>query len=379
MTDITVPKLNNNDDNYILVEWLYEDGQLVPTGEIIATVETSKAAEDLICENGGILHRLVTANSQCRHGDVIGRLFDTEQDRQDFLVTVSPKQPSAVPARDEPGLVITDSAGELVRRHGITDDQLSGLGKPVIRRADIEQLLAEVPGAAAARTDHLDRAQRAVAAVVSEAHRTIPAAFTVVKVDVTEAIELARQIAGRTGGLVGLTELVISAVAGLRDRHPRFFAAVGADNAIVLADGAHIGVTVDVGKGLFIPVIRYAVRLPVPEIAASMMDFRIKAMRGDFRVQDLAGASITVSLNNDPGVLLAVPIIVPGQTCMISVGATAEELRFNPGGTVVARKVAHIGLAYDHRAINGRDAVLFLQDMRSALQSADWLALLDRS
>ncbi|HYS36726.1 MAG TPA: 2-oxo acid dehydrogenase subunit E2 [Pseudonocardiaceae bacterium] len=362
MVEITVPKLNNNDDTYVVVEWLFEDGQRVRDGDTVAVVETSKAAEDLLCDTGGILHRFASVSDSCKPGDVIGRLFATEDERRRHLAEHAPTTVAPAP------LAITDSARALMQQHGITEDRLRGLGKTVIKRADVEPLVD-----AAATAVRADRTQQAVAAVVTESHRTVPAAFTLAKVDVDAVSDLARGESERTGGPVGLTEFLVKAIAELRGEFPTFFAAPR-DPELVAANRPRVGVTVDLGKGLFIPVVPDPASMSVAQVADLLMDFRIKAMRGEFRERDFADAGIVLSLNNEPGIVFARPIIFPGQVCMLSLGATMDELTI-VDGEIRRRRVAHIGITYDHRVVNGRDAVLFLKKLTAVLAEPARLAL----
>lgn len=370
MADIVVPKLNNNDTTYTLVDWLFSDGQEVPGGEAVVVVETSKAAEELLCGEGGVLHQLVPVAAECRPGEVIGRLFASEHERQRFLTgPIAAQRPAQPPAP----LVVTDAARDLARRHGIDDERLCGLGKSVIKSTDVERLVAEdgrggVDRGPDRRMLPIDRAQRAVAGVVSESHRTIPAAFVLTKVEVDAAQAAAREASERHGGMIGLPELLIKAIAGLYEGFPAFFASFSGD-ALAVVDAPRVGVTMDVGQGLSIPVLPDVSTMSLPDLADALMDLRVKAIRGGFREHDFAGAAIVVTLNNDRGIVFATPIVFPGQTCMVSLGATMEELTLTDDGSVRARRVAHVGIAYDHRAINGRDAARFLQTLRKALES----------
>jgi 2-oxoglutarate dehydrogenase E2 component (dihydrolipoamide succinyltransferase) len=368
VADIVVPKLNNNDTTYTVVDWLFSDGQEVPAGEAVVVVETSKAAEDLLCDEGGVLHRLAPVATECRPGDVIGRLFASEHDRQRFLSELAAAPPSAPPPADD--VVVTDAARELARRHGIDDDRLRRLGLRVIRSTDVERLVAEsaADGGSQRRILPIGRAQQAVAGVVSESHRDIPAAFVLSKVEVDAALAVAAEVSERHGGMVGLPELLIAAIAGLYDDFPACFASFTGD-AVAVVDAPRVGVTMDVGQGLAIPVLPDVRPMSLPDLAAALMDLRVKAVRGGFREHDFAGAAIVVTLNSDRGIVFATPIVFPGQTCMVSLGATMDELTLADDGSVRARRVAHVGLAYDHRAINGRDAARFLLRLRKALEA----------
>lgn len=356
MTDITIPKLNNNDDSYVLVQWLFEDGEELPPGEPIAVVETSKAAEELECETGGFLHRLAAERD-----DFLSRATSSAGSSQPRRSADSSwrrrRSPTAGPEVRQ--LVITEAAKALIARHGIREDALRVLGKTVIKTGDVERLVADSGKPAVAS---VSKRQQAVADVVTESHRTIPAAFTVTKVNVGSAVDAAKAASERESTLIGLVELLVKAVGGLRAEFPAFYHA-----------GTGVGVTVDVGKGLFIPVVPDPAEKSVAAIADILMEHRIKAMRSDFSERDFAGAGITVSLSTDEGVLFAQPIVFPGQTAMVSLGSTMRELVLAEDGAVVQARIAHIGVAFDHRVINGRDAAQFLSRLAAVLADADRL------
>lgn len=369
MIDIEVPKLNSNDTDYVLVEWLAEDGQRLAKGDPVVVIETSKAAEELSCEHEGILQRLVAPPSDCGQGDVIAHLFASEADRQTFLsgrITGPAAEPGDEGATALPTL--TEPARLLAEQHGIAPAALSRLGVKVVREADVRRLLTEAPLADGAKTYAPNRAQRAVAAAVSRSHREIPAAFTAVTVTVDAALATARELSERAGALIGLPELLVAVLGRLHERFPLCYGAPTAEGTLALSAAAHVGVTVDVGHGLFAPVVRHAKDRTLADIADLLMDYRFKAMREAFQTDDLHGANILLSLNNDEDVLLAQPIIFPGQTCAVSLAGTRREPVFAADGAVTARSAAVVGVAYDHRFVNGSSVVDFLKAIKGALE-----------
>ncbi|NEC91055.1 2-oxo acid dehydrogenase subunit E2 [Streptomyces sp. SID12501] len=377
MVDIAVPKLNNNDSSYLLVEWLFDDGDQVPADASVAVLETSKATEDLIAPASGVLQRIVPDGTECACGEVIGRLVGNTADSPP--ASAPPVDAGAERVANTSGTspLVTAPARELMDELGIDDAELCSLDKKVVKRADIERL-ADLRGGSGAPANpeghRLSPNQRAVWNVVSESQRTIPAAFTVVHVDMGQVEESA----ARLGTMAGATEFVIAAMARLREDFPLFFAAPGETGWVRPAGASHIAVTVDVGKGLFTPVVREAEQLSVTEIADVMMDFRIKAVRDGFRGSDLAGGTALLALNNDAGVVMATPIVFPGNTCAVSLGDTRDELSVDDHGEVRLRRVAAIGVAYDHRIVNGRDAVRFLRTLRERLEHAHELTVSPR-
>lgn len=384
MADIRIPKLNNNDQTYTLVEWLAADDEPVKPGDAIATLETSKAAEDLVCDDAGVLWHVTPAGSECQPGDVIAQVVapGTERTAEAQVGALAPAAADEAGA-DEP--VITQAAQALADELSIGADQLRELDTKVVRAVDVEQLAAdtgadanagadaETGAASPDRTYRLPPVQQAVARTVRRSHQDIPAAYTVVKVEVGAAQAAARQLGIKFRKLVGLPELLIAAVASLYQEYPLFFAAPQDDDTMVLAEAAHVGLTIDADNGLFVPVVKNASARTIEDIAAAVGEFRLSASRGRFSEQDLSGGNISIALHRDPDVVFAIPLIFPGQTCCLALAGAQQELIRDEEGNVTARTVTNIGLAYDHRFVNGAQALQFLQSIKAAVESPDGL------
>jgi 2-oxoglutarate dehydrogenase E2 component (dihydrolipoamide succinyltransferase) len=251
MYEVTVPKLNSNDVSYVLTEWYYADGDLVPPGAAVAAIETSKAAEELACDGGGVLQRQTAAMQECHPSEVIARLFRDETERQEFLAAVSTGPSLTAPV----DFTITEPARRLIEEHGIDPAVLATIGRKVIGRADVEQLLDGQVIAEEPRSHVPTRGKRAVAEMVTTAHQTIPAAYAVVSIAVDAALQMLRRYSDRERITVRLPELLICTIGQLVVRYPLFFATIHNDGRATLATEARIGVTIDVGRGLSMPVI----------------------------------------------------------------------------------------------------------------------------
>lgn len=361
MSDIRVPKLNNNDPEYIVLDWLADEGAAVRPGDPVVTLETSKAVEELAAEAAGLLHRTVPAGAPCAPDQVIGTIVASA----DELAAASANGSSG-PAPGT-GPLVTGPAQALIDEHGIDPARVRGLGIPLVRSGDIEALLAPDPELG---EEHpaLPPVQRAVAAAVTHSWRTIPAAFTAIEVHADPALARAKRLSREVRALVGLPELLVRAIAGLRREFPMCFSGLTDEQRVRPSDAAHVGVTMDAGQGLYVPVVRDADRLTVKEIADTVMRFRKTALRGGFTEAELAGGNILLALNTDANAVLAVPIVFPGQACAVSLCAPRPELFLAADGSVAERTVVTVGLAYDHRLVNGREALLFLRGLGQALE-----------
>ncbi|MEV4376400.1 2-oxo acid dehydrogenase subunit E2 [Streptosporangium sp. NPDC049644] len=387
MADIRVPKLNNNDTEYLIVEWLVEDGGPVVAGQAVAVLETSKAADELEAEESGHLYHAAAPNTWIAPGALLARVT---------AEAVPPEGPAPAPSgaepatgEDEPELrpLVTDPARAAMEELGVSDSDVASLGLAVVRRADVAALAARSTGAATgtvradapgpgtdpdkangrqAGTHRLSRVQRAVARAVTVSHTAIPAAYTVVRFEVGPLLARTGELSRQVRRPVGLAELFVQAVAALHPAFPLFFASIDGDEAR-LADAPRVGVTFDLGEGLYVPVVRDTGSLR--EIAEALMRYRLAAAEGDFREKDLTGANIAVTLHTDADVVLAIPLVFPGTVCALAITSPQSEPVLAEDGTVTARTVANIGLAYDHRLINGRDAALFLAALRTELRA----------
>jgi 2-oxoglutarate dehydrogenase E2 component (dihydrolipoamide succinyltransferase) len=364
VAELRVPKLNSNDDSYVLTGWLVKDGEPVRAGDALAELETSKAVEELTACASGPLHHLAAQGATILPGQLIATIGQPGIAESRSAAPIAEAAGTALAGAAQ---LITGPARQRMTELGVSEEQVRALATRVVRSGDIDELAATAQSAEIVDGQRLSKVQVAVGRAVSRSHNDIPAAYTVVKVEVGPALGRARELMRQVRRPVGLAELFVLAVAQVFGRFPVFFGQLSADASTVgLAVAPHIGVTVDLGEGLYVPVLHHAHELTIGEIASKLMQFRLAAAEGTFRAADLAGANIAVTLHTDPGVVLAIPFIFPGQLCALAITSPQEEVVL-VNGEVSSRTIAQIGLAYDHRAINGREAAAFLTAVGEAL------------
>ncbi|MGA5318065.1 2-oxo acid dehydrogenase subunit E2 [Streptomyces pseudogriseolus] len=332
---VAVPKLNNNDTAYLVVRWFADDGAYLDEGDPLVELETSKAVEEIAAPAAGHLRVRAAEGSEVGVGELLAELL-TEPPATPGPET-RPVPPPEPPAEPLP-----------------------------------EPARAQEPGPAAARTHVLGRAQQGTAAVVTRAHREVPVAFAAVEVTVDAVLAGLRTLSDETGAEVGLPEAVVKAVAAAHPAFPHLFGTLVDERTVRLADTVDIGVTVDAGNGLYIPVLRDCAGRSLADLSDDLMDFRLKAFRAEFTAGELSGGCLSVSLNTEPGVLFVQPIVMAPQLCMVSVGGPLTRLVLKDGAPA-STTVVTLGLAYDHRVVNGRDAVAFLRAVADALHDAEKL------
>ena len=366
MKPILVPTINSNDTDARLVSWVKEDGDAVQAGETIAVLETTKATFDLPAEAGGVFHRNAIINERCAFGATIGWLFTDEGEREQYIHRQLMDEPEGGASAD---YVLTKAAEVLADQHRISPERLRAMGKRVIKAGDIEALLAAPPAPVAAPQRLMpSEAQRSIARVVSRSRATIPDSFLVKKIAVDAALAALAEHGRAHKLMIGLPDLLAWIVARLAGEFPYFFGELRDDLRFAPSDAGNIGVTFDLGSGLFIPVLRDAAAKSLGEIAKELMAFRVRAMRGKFDAAELSGGDLTISLNMDADIVFVQPVILPPQTCMLAVGAVMPEVVLAADGAVTQRRCVQLGIAFDHRVINGFHANAFANAIKTRIE-----------
>lgn len=367
MQPIIVPTINSNDTDALLTAWAKNDGDEVRRGETIAVLETTKASFDLAAEADGLLHTTAEAGRRYDFGASLGWVFVDAAERDQFFLSRTSEK--AAPSATD--LVITRAAQELIERHGIDEARLRALGKKAIKASDVEALI----GGPAPRADEPSALrpsaqQQTIARVVTRSRATIPDSFIVKKIGVDAALDALAQFSREQKVLAGLPDLLVWLVARLPGEFPFFFGRLGDDLRFAPSSAGNIGVTFDVGHGLFIPVVKNAAAMSLKEIAKTMMGFRMRAARNSFHAEELTGGDVSVSINMDADVLIVQPIILPQQTCMLSLSAVLSEVALDAAGQPIPRRFIQLGAAFDHRVINGYHANAFLNAIKRQLEGA---------
>jgi 2-oxoglutarate dehydrogenase E2 component (dihydrolipoamide succinyltransferase) len=379
--EVRAPRLNTLDEDYVVLEWLVQDGAAVAEGDALVAVETSKAVEEIAAPSAGRAMHAVAAGQRCRVGEIVARIVPEGAAADDsgthqppaavVLGAESPDRPVAVA-----GPVITEPARRLAEELGVSTAALHAVGKAVIRADDVRAVApAHRPTVAVAphgEPVRLPRGQAAVAATAARSHLEIPAAFLVMEVGVDAAVAASRVARRRVRAMVGLTELTVLALGRLRADFPWAFAGTDDPSAPRVRPGAHVGVTVDVGSGLAVPVVPDADRATLGQVAARLTELRQRSQHARLSENDLRGANITLALAPEDGVVFSRPLVPPGQACVVSLPAVQERCVLEDGQPR-ARRVVHLGLAYDHRVLNGREAAAFLTGLRGLLEAPEAL------
>jgi pyruvate dehydrogenase E2 component (dihydrolipoamide acetyltransferase) len=209
---------------------------------------------------------------------------------------------------------------------------------------------------------------------MAEAWATVPHIVQMIDVDMEEVRGLRQRWKAEDGEASAITynDFIVKAAALALSEHPEINAGIDGDQLVVFAE-VNAGIAVDTPRGLVVPVIRGADRLPLPEVAREARRFAEKARGTGLDREDFGSGTFTVSNLGAAGIRAGTPVLNPPESMLVFVGAV-EERAVVRAGTIVARPTLTLSIAYDHRVADGADAASVTARIRALLESpASWI------
>lgn len=223
----------------------------------------------------------------------------------------------------------------------------------------------------------MTRLRQTIARRLKQAQETAAILTTFNDVDMSRVMDLRGQLRDpyeeRYGTRLGFMGFFVKASVRALQELPAVNARIE-DTDIVYPDGCHIGVAVGTESGLVVPVVRHAERMSLPEIESAIAELGNKARSGALEMADLAGGTFTITNGGVYGSLLSTPILNPPQSAILGMHRI-EQRPVVVDGEIVARPMMYLALSYDHRIIDGKEAVTFLVRVKEALESPGLLLL----
>ncbi len=423
MTNIVVPELGESIVEARVARWLKKPGDRVEAGEPLVELETEKIDLEVNAERGGVITRIERQEGEdVKIGELLAVVDESATEgvaREDVSGEIA-AAPVEVPSAREPRA--TPTAQRMAREHDIRLEAIQGSGDAGrVTKRDIETAIARSSGppeaapvasagpepaaarspqpvpharsapavrpvAAPPRRSTRDRTEervrmtkrrQTIARRLVEAQRTAAMLTTFNEIDMTSVMALRerRKEAFKKQYGVGLgiaSFFVKAAVAALR-AFPQLNAEIQGDE-IVLKHFYDIGVAVGAEGGLVVPVVRDADALSFPELELAIRDFATRASDGTLTLEDLTGGTFTITNGGVFGSLLSTPILNPPQVGIL--GLHKIEDRVVPvDGQVVVRPMMYVALSYDHRIVDGREAVQFLVKIKEFIEDPGHLLL----
>lgn len=420
-TNITVPVFPESVTEGTILTWHKQPGELVARGELLAEVETDKVVFEVPAPVDGVLTEItMPAGTTVKSGEVVGRL--------DKSATMTPK-PSPVASEPIPkAAIVMPAAKRLMDEHGLDARQLSGSGKggrvlkedvqkqldmtilpetkldarsaPAVRSPGMTRINDPTPMAAKPKPESAvtakapklqsveagDRPERRVpmtrlrarvAERLVEAQRTAAILTTFNEVNMQPVMELRARHRERFeqehGVRLGFMSFFVKAAIEALRHFPEVNASID-DHDIVYHGFYDIGIAVGTPRGLVVPVLRDADRFTMAEIESRIRDFGERAQNGRLMLEEITGGTFTITNGGVFGSLLSTPILNPPQAAILGMHKI-QERPVAEKGQVVVRPIMYLALSYDHRLIDGREAVQFLVMIKELLEDPARLLL----
>jgi 2-oxoglutarate dehydrogenase E2 component (dihydrolipoamide succinyltransferase) len=400
ITDVLVPQLSESVSEATLLTWKKQPGEAVEADEILIEVETDKVVLEVPAPSSGVLKEIVKADgSTVTSGEVLARI-DTEAKAaatpaaaaEAPAAQAAPAAQPAAGAAPAVSAVASPAAAKILAEKGVDAASIEGTGRGGrITKGDALQsgaAPAKKPAAPVAPpTLSLDgrpeqrvpmsrlRARVAERLLQSQAENAILTTFN--EVNMQAVMDLRKkykdQFEKEHGVKLGFTSFFVKAAVAALKKYPIVNASVDGKD-IIYHGYFDIGIAVGSPRGLVVPILRNADQLSIAEIEKQIADFGNRARDGKLTLEELTGGTFSISNGGVFGSMLSTPIINPPQSAILGIHATKERPVVE-NGQIVIRPINFLALSYDHRIIDGREAVLALVAMKEALEDPQRLLL----
>ncbi|MBA3998344.1 MAG: dihydrolipoyllysine-residue succinyltransferase [Candidatus Accumulibacter sp.] len=400
LIDVKVPQLSESVAEATLVAWHKKAGEAVSRDENLIDIETDKVVLELPAPDGGVIVEIIKGDGDTVvAGEVIARIDTAAQATAAApAAAAAPKAaapaPAAAPAAAAPSAagVAMPAARKILDEKGIAAADVAGSGRGgrvTKEDAQAAQPKAAAPALAAAPAVQIPlgerpeqrvpmsrlRARIAERLLQSKNENAILTTFN--EVNMAPIMALRKQYGEKFekahGVRLGFMGFFVKAAVAALQKFPILNASVDG-NDIVYHGYIDIGIAVGSPRGLVVPIIRDADQMTIADIEKKIAEFGQKAKDGKISMEELTGGTFSISNGGIFGSMLSTPIINPPQSAILGIHATKDRAVVE-NGQVVVRPINYLAMSYDHRIIDGREAVLGLVTMKEALEDPARLLL----
>ncbi len=373
--EIKIPQLSESVTEATLLTWHKQVGEAVAEGENLIDIETDKVVLELPASKSGVLSKIIKGDGEKVVGGELIALLDTEA--QPSVQSVSKPtaeaqaQASIMPAAQKIAAEnkVDTAAISGSGRDGrvLKEDVLSALEKPA---APVATLPQAATGGRVEQRVPMTRIRQRIAERLLQSQQNAAILTTFNEANMQPVIDLRNKYKDvfekKHGVKLGFTSFFVKAAVLALQKFPLVNASV--DGTDIIYHGYYdIGVAVGSERGLVVPIIRDADKLSLAEIEKQIADFSARAKTGKITLEELSGGTFSISNGGVFGSMLSTPIINPPQSAILGIHATKDR-PIAENDQVVIRPMNYLALSYDHRIVDGRDAVLFLVTIKEALE-----------
>ena len=407
--EVKVPQLPESVAEATLVSWHRKAGQAVRRDENLIDIETDKVVLELPSPGDGVLVEVLKGDGATVTSNDVIAVIDTEAKAAEAAPAAAPAKKAAAPAAAKaaasapasPAAAALPAARKMLAEQGMSAGDVAGTGRGGrVTKGDVLAAVAQggpaaapaapapvaipAPAAAAAvrgsRPEQrvpMSRLRQRVAERLVQSQSTAAILTTFNEVNMAPVIELRARYKDRFekehGVKLGFMGFFVKAAVHALRKYPLVNASIDG-NDVVYHGYYDIGIAVGSPRGLVVPIVRDADQLTIAEIEQQIADYGKRAQEGKLSVEELTGGTYTISNGGVFGSMLSTPIINPPQSAILGVHATKDRAVVE-NGQVVVRPMNYLAQSYDHRIIDGREAVLSLVAIKDALEDPARLLL----
>lgn len=370
MSDILIPNFGESITTATVAAWHKNAGDTVAKGDTLVTLETDKVSTDLEADESGVLEILVPEGAEAPIGAALGRISSADgtaaaPEKEEAPAPPEPEKTTAPETREEPASTPPPPAAESPEQ------------KPEKETSAPEQPPAGKNGKSDKETaprfirKPMSPLRRTIAARLVEAQHQAAILTTFNECDMSAVMELRKQFNAayreRYGTKLGFMSFFIKAVVKALQEVPQVNARIDGTDIV---ENLYYDISVAIGtdKGLVVPVLRDCDRKTLPELELELAALAEKVRGGSLSMQDLQGGCFTISNGGTYGSLLSTPILNPPQSGILGMHAIQERPVVRDG-QIVARPMMYLALSYDHRLVDGKQAVQFLIAVKNAVEN----------
>ena len=388
--DVKVPMLSESVSEGTLLEWKKKVGEAVARDEILIDIETDKVVLEVPSPQAGVLVEIIAQNGETVAAEQVLARIDTAA-----TASTSAEAPAAAPAPEAaPAAAQTNAAmpaaAKLAAETGVDVNALQGSGRDGrVLKEDVQNAAAKPAAAPAAAPAPVPagarpeqrvpmsrlRARVAERLLASQQENAILTTFN--EVNMKPIMDLRAKYKEKFekehGTKLGFMSFFVKAAVAALKKYPVVNASVDGSD-IVYHGYFDIGIAIGSPRGLVVPILRDADQMSIADIEQAIVDYAKKAKDGKIALEDLTGSTFSITNGGTFGSMMSTPIINPPQSAILGMHATKERAVVE-NGQVVVRPMMYLALSYDHRIIDGREAVLTLVAIKDALEDPARLLL----
>ncbi|RKP52278.1 2-oxoglutarate dehydrogenase complex dihydrolipoyllysine-residue succinyltransferase [Trinickia fusca] len=416
IVEVKVPVFSESVSEGTMLQWKKKPGEAVSQDETLIEIETDKVVLEVPAPASGVLAEVVVADGEIVISEQLIAKIDTEAKAGAAAPAAAAAAPAAAPAAAAPAaaaaatanVAASPAATKLMAEKSLSADQVAGTGRDGrITKGDVlgagaPKAPAAAPAAAPARAAKpslpdvkapasadtwlnnrpeqrvpMSRLRARIAERLLESQQTNAILTTFNEVNMAPVMDLRNKYKDKFekehGVKLGFMSFFVKAAVHALKKFPLVNASIDG-NDIVYHGYFDIGIAVGSPRGLVVPILRNADQMSLADIEKKIAEFGQKAKDGKLSIDEMTGGTFSISNGGVFGSMLSTPIINPPQSAILGVHATKERPVVE-NGQIVIRPINYLALSYDHRIIDGREAVLSLVAMKDALEDPARLLL----